>query len=87
MEASAGTTTTPAIAVNQADAGRRQNTGLGLHVALQDGLTDASEVRSHLLTAEFGPVPPIGVAKTSALVLSSLGMLSVISLLRLNRTL
>lgn len=77
----------PAIALNQSEAGQRQNTAVGLRLALQSGLTGISVARSALPAAELGHEPPFGVAKTSALVLSSLGMLSVISLLRLNRTL
>lgn len=36
--------------------------------------------------AEIRPIPPAGLAKNYALALSSIGMLSVISLLRLSRS-
>jgi hypothetical protein len=36
--------------------------------------------------AQIAPAPPLGAAKTSALMLSSFGMLGVMSLLRLGRT-
>lgn len=76
-----------AMPANQEEPGQRTNTGLGFRVALQYGSTDTSEVDSRLPGTEIRPVPPIGAAKTSALVLSSLGMLSVVALLRLSRTL
>lgn len=87
MGASDNTPQPPIMAVNEVEASRSQSAGLGLRVALQYGLTGASAVRSVLLAPEIRPVPPVGAAKTSALVLSSLGMLSLISLLRLNRAL
>ena len=87
MGASGNTPQPPIMAVNELEASRSQSAGLGLHLALQYGLTGASMVRSILPAPEIRAVPPVGAAKTSALVLSSLGMLSVISLLRLNRAL
>ncbi|PKO33203.1 MAG: hypothetical protein CVU34_14325 [Betaproteobacteria bacterium HGW-Betaproteobacteria-7] len=52
---------------------------------LQYGLPAGSGVRSRWPAAQIQPEPPLGAAKTSALMLSSLGMIGVISLLRLGR--
>lgn len=75
--------TNPALAVGY------QNARPGLIVArqLQYGVPGASEARSRRSAAENESAPPVGAAKTSALMLSSLGMLGVISLLRLGRKL
>jgi hypothetical protein len=87
IEASASHPPFFVIADSQVEVGRRPNSGLSSGASLQYALPEASEVRLHLAATEIGPVPPVGVAKTLALVLSSLGMFSVISMLRLNRTL
>ena len=47
----------------------------------------AGDIWSSLPAVENRPVPPAGMAKTYALVLSSLGMLGLIALHRLPRTL
>lgn len=49
-------------------------------------LPAGSAARTLWPAAQIAPAPPIGAAKTSALMLSSFGMLGVISLLRLGRT-
>lgn len=85
MGDSSNTLPLTAIVINQSETGQRQNSVLGLRIARQSGLTGTSDARSILPAADLGHVPPLGIAKTSALVLSSLGMLGVISLLRLNR--
>ncbi|WP_265949524.1 hypothetical protein [Dechloromonas sp. A34] len=78
-----GSTANPAVAVSY------QNTWPGLIVArqLQHGLSGTGDGRSRRAAAESEPALPVGAAKTSALALSTLGMLGVISLLRLGRTL
>ncbi len=52
---------------------------------LQYGLPAGGAVRSRWPTAQILPAPPLGAVKTSALMLSSLGMIGVIALLRLGR--
>lgn len=87
MGASANTVPHSVIADNQTAVGPRRNTEPMLRVSLQENLTRTSEVRAIVSATEIGYVPTDSAGKTSALVLSSLGMLSVISLLRLNRAL
>jgi len=83
--AAAAATPPSANAANLAAAVHYQNAWSGLIVArqVQYGLSGAE--RSRRTVAEIEPAPPVGAVKTSALVLSSLGMLGVISLLRLGR--
>ncbi|HJV92687.1 MAG TPA: hypothetical protein VJ572_04375 [Azonexus sp.] len=78
-----------ASAPNPATAVGYQSAWSGLIVARQrpSGLSGAGEASSWRPAAEIEPAPPAGPGKTSALMLSSLGMLGVISLLRLGRTL
>lgn len=87
--AAAAATPPSASTTNPAGAVGYQNTWPGLIVArqLQHGLPGAGEARVRRAAAESEPAPPVGAAKTSALMLSSLGMLGVISLLRLGRKL
>lgn len=87
IEASASPPPPLVIADSRVEAGRRQTSGLNPGDELRYALSDAGEVRFLQSATEIGHVPPVGAAKTLALVLSSLGMFSVISLLRLNRTL
>jgi len=86
---SSALTPPPASVANPAAAGPYPNSWPGLIVArqLQSGLSGAGAAGSRWPAAEIRPAPPAGPAKTSALVLSSLGMLGVMSLLRLNRML
>lgn len=84
----AAATPPTASAANPALAVGYQNAWPALIVARQlpYGLSGAGEASSRRAAVEVLPAPPAGAAKTSALVLSSLGMLGVISLLRLGRT-
>ncbi|MBI2277792.1 MAG: hypothetical protein HYU74_10610 [Dechloromonas sp.] len=76
----------PASVANPAAAGPYPNwPGLIVARQLQSGPSGAGG--SRWPTAEIRSAPPAGPAKNSALVLSSLGMLGVMSLLRLNRML
>jgi hypothetical protein len=77
----------PTMAASLAEPSRYPNTRHDLLVSHQFGLLGTSGIGSRRPGADLRPVPPVGVAKTSALVLSSLGMFSAIALLRLNRTL
>lgn len=85
----AAATPPSANAANPVAAVGYPNTWPGLIAArqLQSGLSGAGAASSRRAAAEIEPAPPAGAAKTSALMLSSLGMLGVISLLRLGRTL
>lgn len=87
--AAASATPSSASPANPALAVAYQNTWPGLNVARQlpDGLSGSGAASSRRTVAESEPAPPAGAAKNSALMLSSLGMLAVISLLRLGRTL
>jgi hypothetical protein len=78
----AGSFTDPAAA------GRYQGNWPGPIAELQReyGLPAGGAARTRWPAAESQPAAPHGAAKTSALMLSSLGMLGVISLLRLGRT-
>lgn len=84
---SATATPTSGSVANAAAIVRYQNTWPGLILArqLQHGL--AGSERSPRATAGSQPAAPAGAAKTSALMLSTLGMLGVIALSRLGRTL
>lgn len=87
--AAAGATPPSATATNPALAVGYQNAWPGLIVArqLSYDLSGAGAASSRRAFAEIEPAPPAGRAQTSALTLSTLGMLGVISLLRLGRTL
>lgn len=85
MGASASSPPLPVMVANPLATGRQLDTGPGLRVAFQQGLSSAGELGSHSPASETESLPAAGAAKTSALVLSSLGMFGMISLLRLNR--
>lgn len=86
--AAAATATPPSLSAANPATVRSPNTWPSLIAArqLEYGLPGAGVERSRRALAEI-QAPPAGAAKTSALMLSSLGMLGVISLLRLGRTL
>lgn len=89
MSSAAAATTLPAVgATDLAAAGRYESGWPSPIVALQFQyglLPGGSAVGALLPAVQIQAAPPPGTAKTSALLLSSLGMIGVISLLRLGR--
>lgn len=75
------------LAVRAPDVSQFQSIRLDVGSVFQSELPLARDILSSLPAVERGPVAPAGLAKTYALVLSSLGMLGLIALRRLPRTL